>query len=173
MGADLVGKVEVNIPEDDPRNPATIADNVGDNVGDAAGMGSDIYESYIITVLAALLIAALIGAPNFFLYPLLIGTSGMIASIIGVVIVGSKNITDVMKPLNRSFYVSAVIAIGLNFVFITQFIDESPAAYALFGSTVLGVILVPVIQKITNYYTSYQKNPVKKLQTLQNGVMHH
>lgn len=163
MGADLVGKVEVNIPEDDPRNPATIADNVGDNVGDAAGMGSDIYESYIITVLAALLIAALIGAPNFFLYPLLIGSAGMIASIIGVVIVGSKNVKDVMKPLNRSFYVSAFIAIGLNFVFITQFIDESPVAYALFGSTVIGVILVPIIQKITNYYTSYKKNPVKEI----------
>ncbi len=160
MGADLVGKVEVNIPEDDPRNPATIADNVGDNVGDAAGMGSDIYESYIITVLAALLIAALIGAPNFFLYPLLIGTSGMIASIIGVVIIGSKNITDVMKPLNRSFYVSAIIAIVLNFIFITQFIGDSNIAYALFGSTVIGVILVPVIQKITNYYTSYKKPPV-------------
>ena len=160
MGADLVGKVEVNIPEDDPRNPATIADNVGDNVGDAAGMGSDIYESYIITVLAALLIAALIGAPNFFLYPLLIGTSGMIASIIGVVIIGSKNIKDVMKPLNRSFYVSAIIAIILNFVFITQFIGDSNIAYALFGSTVIGVILVPVIQKITNYYTNYKKAPV-------------
>ena len=102
MGADLVGKVEVNIPEDDPRNPATIADNVGDNVGDAAGMGSDVYESYIVTILAALLIAALIGAPNFFLYPILIGSSGMIASIIGVVIVGSKGVTDVMKPLNLS-----------------------------------------------------------------------
>ena len=163
MGADLVGKVEVNIPEDDPRNPATIADNVGDNVGDAAGMGSDIYESYIVTILAALLIAALIGAPNLFLYPLLIGTSGMIASIIGVVIVGSKNITDVMKPLDRSFYVSAVIAIGLNFVFITQFIGESPVAYALFGSTILGVVLVPVIQKITDYYTSYKKNPVNEI----------
>ncbi len=163
MGADLVGKVEVNIPEDDPRNPATIADNVGDNVGDAAGMGSDIYESYIVTILAALLIAALIGAPNLFLYPLLIGTSGMIASIIGVVIVGSRNITDVMKPLDRSFYVSAIIAIALNFVFITQFIGESPVAYSLFGSTVLGVILVPVIQKITDYYTSYKKNPVHEI----------
>ena len=163
MGADLVGKVEANIPEDDPRNPATIADNVGDNVGDAAGMGSDVYESYIVTILAALLIAALIGAPNFFLYPILIGSSGMIASIIGVVIVGSKGVTDVMKPLNRSFYVSAAIAIGLNYVFITQFIGDSTSSYALFGSTVLGVILVPVIQKITDNYTSYKKGPVKEI----------
>ncbi|MDH3203947.1 MAG: sodium-translocating pyrophosphatase [Nitrosopumilus sp.] len=163
MGADLVGKVEVNIPEDDPRNPATIADNVGDNVGDAAGMGSDVYESYIVTILAALLIAALIGAPNFFLYPILIGSSGMIASIIGVVIVGSKNIKDVMKPLNRSFYVSAAIAIALNFAFITQFIDDSPVAFALFGSTVIGVILVPIIQKITDYYTSYKQKPVNEI----------
>ena len=163
MGADLVGKVEVNIPEDDPRNPATIADNVGDNVGDAAGMGSDVYESYIVTILAALLIAALIGAPNFFLYPILIGSSGMIASIIGVVIVGSKNIKDVMKPLNRSFYVSSAIAIALNFAFITQFIDDSPVAFALFGSTVIGVILVPIIQKITDYYTSYKQKPVNEI----------
>jgi len=163
MGADLVGKVEANIPEDDPRNPATIADNVGDNVGDAAGMGSDIYESYIVTILAALLIGALIGAPELFLYPILIGASGMIASIIGVVIVGSKNITDVMKPLNRSFYVSASIAIGLNFVFTTQFLGNTPSAYALFGSTVIGVILVPVIQKITDRYTNYKFGPVKEI----------
>ncbi len=163
MGADLVGKVEVNIPEDDPRNPATIADNVGDNVGDAAGMGSDVYESYIVTILAAFLIAALIGAPNFFLYPILIGSSGMLASIVGVVIVGSKNITDVMKPLNRSFYVSAAIAIGLNYVFIMQFIGDSATSLALFGSTVIGVILVPVIQKITDYYTSYKQKPVQEI----------
>ena len=162
MGADLVGKVEANIPEDDPRNPATIADNVGDNVGDAAGMGSDVYESYIVTILAALLIAALIGAPDLFLYPILIGASGMIASIIGVVIVGSKNITDVMQPLNRSFYVSAAIAIGLNYVFTTQFIDSS-ASYALFGTTVIGVILVPVIQKITDRYTNYKFGPVNEI----------
>ena len=163
MGADLVGKVEANIPEDDPRNPATIADNVGDNVGDAAGMGSDVYESYIVTLLAALLIAALIGAPELFLYPILIGASGMIASIIGVVIVGSKNITDVMKPLNRSFYVSAGIAISLNFVFTNQFIGDSPAAYGLFGATVIGVILVPVIQKITDRYTNIKYGPVKEI----------
>ena len=163
MGADLVGKIEANIPEDDPRNPATIADNVGDNVGDAAGMGSDIYESYIVTLLAALLIAALIGAPELFLYPILIGASGMIASIIGVVIVGSKNITDVMKPLNRSFYVSAGIAISLNFVFTTQFIGDSAAAYGLFGATVIGVILVPVIQKITDRFTNIKYGPVKEI----------
>ncbi len=162
MGADLVGKVEANIPEDDPRNPATIADNVGDNVGDAAGMGSDVYESYIVTILAALLIAALIGAPDLFLYPILIGASGMIASIIGVVIVGSKDIKDVMQPLNRSFYVSAAIAIGLNYVFTTQFIDSS-ASYALFGTTVIGVILVPVIQKITDRYTNYKYGPVNEI----------
>ena len=162
MGADLVGKVEANIPEDDPRNPATIADNVGDNVGDAAGMGSDVYESYIVTILASLLIAALIGAPDLFLYPILVGASGMIASIVGVVIVRGRNITDVMKPLNNSFYVSAAIAIALNFVFVTQFV-EGPAAHALFGSTVIGVLLVPVIQKITDRYTSYKFGPVNEI----------
>lgn len=162
MGADLVGKVEANIPEDDPRNPATIADNVGDNVGDAAGMGSDVYESYIVTILASLLIAALIGAPDLFLYPILVGASGMIASIVGVVIVRGRNITDVMQPLNRSFYVAAAIAIALNFVFVTQFV-EGPAAYALFGSTVIGVLLVPVIQKITDRYTSYKFGPVNEI----------
>ena len=162
MGADLVGKVEANIPEDDPRNPATIADNVGDNVGDAAGMGSDVYESYIVTILASLLIAALIGAPDLFLYPILVGASGMIASIIGVVIVRGGRITDVMAPLNMSFYVSAGIAIALNFVFVTQFV-QNEAAYALFGATVIGVALVPVIQKITDRYTSYKFGPVNEI----------
>ena len=163
MGADLVGKVEANIPEDDPRNPATIADNVGDNVGDAAGMGSDVYESYIVTILASLLIAALIGAPQIFMYPILIGTSGMIASIVGIVIVRSKNITDVMKPLNVSFYVSATIAIILNFIFTYYFIGQTTIAYALFGTTVIGVILVPIIQKITDRYTNYKYKPVKDI----------
>lgn len=162
MGADLVGKVEANIPEDDPRNPATIADNVGDNVGDAAGMGSDVYESYIVTILASLLIAALIGAPDLFLYPILVGASGMIASIVGVVIVRGSGVTDVMKPLNRSFYVSAGIAIALNYVFVSQFVSDS-AGLALFGATVIGVVLVPVIQKITDRYTSYKFGPVNEI----------
>ncbi len=163
MGADLVGKVEANIPEDDPRNPATIADNVGDNVGDAAGMGSDVYESYIVTMLASILIAALIGAPENILYPILVGAAGMIASIIGTATIGSRNVTDVMKPLNLSFYVSAGIAIGLNFVFTYMFLGQTTTAYALFATTIVGVALVPVIQKITDHYTNYKFKPVKDI----------
>ena len=163
MGADLVGKVEANIPEDDPRNPATIADNVGDNVGDAAGMGSDIYESYIVTMLASLLLAALIVTPQNFLYPMLIGASGLIASIIGAATIGPKKISEVMKPLNRAFFVSAAIAIILNFVFTYFFLGSTHLSYALFGSTVIGVILVPVIQRITDRFTSYRFKPVKEI----------
>jgi len=163
MAADLVGKVEANIPEDDPRNPATIADNVGDNVGDAAGMGSDVYESYIVTMLASLLIAALIGFPDIVLYPILVGASGIIASIIGAATITSRNVTDVMKPLNISFYVSAIVAIALNFVFAYLFLGLSDLTYALFGTTVVGVILVPVIQKITDNFTNYKYKPVKEI----------
>jgi K(+)-stimulated pyrophosphate-energized sodium pump len=163
MGADLVGKVEANIPEDDPRNPATIADNVGDNVGDAAGMGSDVYESYIVTVLASLLIGALIGMPKIVIYPILVGASGLIASIIGSATIGSKNVSDIMKPLNRSFYVTAAIAIALNFAFTYVFIGQDKLSYALFACTVIGVILVPVIQRITDYYTNYKYKPVKEI----------
>jgi len=163
MAADLVGKVEENIPEDDPRNPATIADNVGDNVGDAAGMGSDVYESYIVTMLASLLIAALLGPLEFILYPILVGTAGMLASIIGAITVGSKNITDVMRPLNKSFFVAAGIAIVLNFVFMYYFLGQETVAYALFGSTVIGVMLVPIIQRITDHYTNYKYKPVQEI----------
>jgi len=163
MGADLVGKVEANIPEDDPRNPATIADNVGDNVGDAAGMGSDVYESYIVTILAALLIAALIGIPELSLYPIMIGASGMIASIIGVTIVGSKHITNVMAPLNRSSYVSSAIAISVTFVVTDYFLGSTNTAYGRCGATVVAGILGPVIQKITDRYTNYKFGPVNEI----------
>ncbi len=163
MGADLVGKVEADMPEDDARNPATIADNVGDNVGDAAGMGSDIYESYIVTMLASMLIAALIGSEYNLLYPVLIAISGMIASIIGVSITYSKNVSDVMKPLNKSFYVSASIALLLNFIFTHIYLGQTSLAHALFGTTVIGVILVPIIQKITDHYTNYKFKPVRDI----------
>jgi K(+)-stimulated pyrophosphate-energized sodium pump len=187
LGADLVGKVEAGIPEDDPRNPATIADNVGDNVGDAAGMGSDIYESYIVTVLAAMLLGALINldtikdiAGNILtsttlsvfsnlplnplvLYPILIGASGLIASIIGAMTITSRKISDPMKPLEIAFIVSAVVAIALNFFLTTAFFGNSILAYGLFGTTVVGVILVPIIQRITDYFTNYKYKPVKEI----------
>lgn len=168
LGADLVGKVEAGIPEDDPRNPATIADNVGDNVGDAAGMGSDVYESYIVTLLAAMLLGALIvpsllTTTQFIVYPIVIGAAGLIASIIGTLTVTPRKVTDPMKPLNAAFIISAAIAIALNFIFTYFILGSSPLAYALFATTVMGVILVPVIQRITDYFTSYRYPPVKEI----------
>ena len=186
LGADLVGKVEAGIPEDDPRNPATIADNVGDNVGDAAGMGSDVYESFIVTLLAAMLLGALvlpdslkdvagetfsnislsvinISINPLVLYPILIGASGLIASIIGAITITSRQIKDPMKPLNIAFIISAVIAIVLNFFMTTMFFGNTILAYALFGTTVVGVILVPIIQRITDYFTNYKYKPVREI----------
>ncbi|HXV45341.1 MAG TPA: sodium-translocating pyrophosphatase [Nitrososphaera sp.] len=185
LGADLVGKVEAGIPEDDPRNPATIADNVGDNVGDAAGMGSDVYESYIVTILAAMLLGALIVldplqvfgerfAPitlpvvgievnPLIIYPMLVGASGLIASIIGAMTITQRKISDPMKPLDVAFIVSAAIAIALNFFLTTTFFGYNTLSYALFATTVVGVILVPVIQRITDYYTNYKYKPVQEI----------
>jgi K(+)-stimulated pyrophosphate-energized sodium pump len=186
LGADLVGKVEAGIPEDDPRNPATIADNVGDNVGDAAGMGSDVYESFIVTLLAAMLLGALvlpdslkdvagetfsnlnlsiinISINPLVLYPILIGASGLIASIIGAMTITSRQIKDPMKPLNVAFIISALIAIVLNFFMTTMFFGNTILAYALFGTTVVGVILVPIIQRITDYFTNYKYKPVREI----------
>jgi K(+)-stimulated pyrophosphate-energized sodium pump len=186
LGADLVGKVEEGIPEDDPRNPATIADNVGDNVGDAAGMGSDIYESFIVTLLAAMLLGALvipdslkhlagetfsyihlsivnISVNPLVLYPIIIGASGLIASIIGAMTITSRKINDPMKPLNIAFIISAIIAIVFNFFMTTMFFGNTTLAYALFATTVVGVILVPVIQRITDYFTNYKYKPVREI----------
>ena len=186
LGADLVGKVEAGIPEDDPRNPATIADNVGDNVGDAAGMGSDVYESFIVTLLAAMLLGALVLPDSLkdvagetfsninlsiinipinplVLYPILIGASGLIASIIGALTITSRQIKDPMKPLNIAFIISALIAIVLNFVMTSLFFGNTILSYALFGTTVVGVILVPIIQRITDYFTNYKYKPVREI----------
>lgn len=176
LAADLVGKIEAGIPEDDPRNPATIADNVGDNVGDAAGMGSDVYESYIVTLLAAMLLGGLIVAEiasknitlpfastQLIVYPIVIGAAGLIASMIGALTVTPRKMTDPMKPLNLAFIVSAAIAMALNFIVTNLVLGSNMLSYALFAATVMGVILVPVIQRITDYYTSYKYKPVKEI----------
>ncbi|MEM4175902.1 MAG: sodium-translocating pyrophosphatase, partial [Candidatus Nitrosocaldus sp.] len=171
LGADLVGKIEAGIPEDDPRNPATIADNVGDNVGDAAGMGSDVYESYIVTLLAAMLLGALVavdpltGLDQYMLvvYPIVIGASGLVASIIGALTVTPRKIDDPMKPLSLAFMVSAGIAIALNLIFTQLLMGSSMLAMTLFATSVVGVLLVPIIQRITDYYTNYKYKPVKEI----------
>lgn len=162
LGADLVGKIEAGIPEDDPRNPATIADNVGDNVGDAAGMGADIYESYVVTLLAAMLLGAIAGKLELVILPLLVGGAGLLASIIGVFAVGRKNVQNPMSPLTKSFIITAIIATIVNAAIITQIIEPG-LSYPLFIAILLGIILVPVIQKITDYYTNYNYQPVKEV----------
>lgn len=161
LGADLVGKIEAGIPEDDPRNPAVIADNVGDNIGDAAGMGSDIYESYIVTMLAAMLLGSLIGKAEFTAFPLMIGAVGLLASLVGTLTVTPRKVVSPMRPLTLSFAVAALIAVILNFFVSTFTFGWSSMAYALFASTLLGAVIVPTIQKITDYYTSYNYKPVR------------
>ncbi|MDQ3868247.1 MAG: sodium-translocating pyrophosphatase, partial [Thermoproteota archaeon] len=176
LGADLVGKVEEGIPEDDPRNPATIADNVGDNVGDAAGMGSDVYESYIVTLLAAMLLGALVipdslkhvagetfSYINLSIVNISVNPLVLYPILIGAMTITSRKIDDPMKPLDIAFIISAVIAIVLNFFMTTMFFGNTILAYGLFATTVVGVILVPVIQRITDYFTNYKYKPVREI----------
>lgn len=166
LGADLVGKLEAGIPEDDPRNPATIADNVGDNVGDAAGMGSDIYESYIVTLLAAMLLGGLIGGadgPQLVIYPILLGGLGLLASLIGTIVVGAREYSNPARPLTTSFIVSAVIASILTIILTPMLFPRLAQAAALSVAAILGIVLVPLVQKITDYYTGYRYRPVKRI----------
>jgi len=173
LGADIVGKVEVGIPEDDPRNPAVIADNVGDNVGDCAGMGADVYESYVVIGIAAIILGVLAVqlsgnsliaslSYNLIFFPLLIGASGIISSIIASFIVNSKlgNKLQPMRVLDLAFIVAAILAILINF-FLTYSLFPSNIALSIFVSTILGVIVVVLIERIVDYFTSYNYGPTK------------
>src|SRR3984893_5482778 len=142
VGADLVGKVEANIPEDDPRNPAVIADNVGDNVGDCAGMGADVYESFVVTAIAAIILAALIGSPanlaaipsanQLLVLPILLGAAGIIGSILGGLYIRRSIKRDPLGALNVALIISAVIAIILDFVFTNTLFGSNKLGYYLF-----------------------------------------
>lgn len=164
VGADLVGKVEAGIPEDDPRNPACIADNVGDNVGDVAGMGADLYESYVGSVIScgALATAAGLGF-NGVLVPMLIAAIGIIASIIGTFFVSTKEGADqksLLGSLRRGTYASAVIsAIGSAVLIFTLLPENSNVFWAVISGLIAGVL----IGFFTEYYTSDSYNPTKKL----------
>ncbi|MCE1248044.1 MAG: sodium-translocating pyrophosphatase [Firmicutes bacterium] len=177
VGADLVGKVEKDIPEDDPRNAATIADNVGDNVGDCAGMAADVFESYEVTLVAAIILGAAAGTmlhnPQaslaLMVYPLLIRSIGVFASIIGVYSVkGSDDMKmDPMQPINTGFYVSAAIAvlgfIGISYYVFNNVVTVKDIPWWKFAiANCAGVILALVIGKLTEYFTSTAFKPVKE-----------
>jgi K(+)-stimulated pyrophosphate-energized sodium pump len=173
VGADLVGKVEAGIPEDDPRNPAVIADNVGDNVGDCAGMAADLFETYAVTIIATMLVGFIYTAqagPNAMLYPLVISGVSIIASIIGTFFVKANN-GKIMAALYKGVAVSAILA-AIVFYPITTALFPGVAtvtadgtmtltAMQIYGSALVGLLLTGVMMMITEYYTGTEYAPVK------------
>ena len=181
VGADLVGKVEAGIPEDDPRNPAVIADNVGDNVGDCAGMGADVYESFIVTAIAAMIlgaliwnngspaagipadIASLIGANQLLLYPILLGAAGVVGAVVGGLYIRSSIKSNPLGALNIALIIAAIVSVVLDFGFGQALFGRATLGYYLLGSAIVGIIIVIAIENVANYFTSYNYPPVRMI----------
>ena len=172
VGADLVGKIEAGIPEDDPRNPATIADNVGDNVGDCAGMAADLFESYEVTLVASIILGVAafnsIGANPALglIFPLAARAIGVIASIFGVFAVKAREgETDALKPINRGFLVAGSLTLvgtlAVSLLYVGNDFDN--AGWKCFGAVAIGLILAQLISRLTEYYTATHYRPVQEI----------
>ena len=165
VGADLVGKVEAGIPEDDPRNPAVIADNVGDNVGDCAGMAADLFETYAVTIVATMLIGTIMfsGQINYVELPLLIGGVCIMASIIGAFFVRLGSSENIMGALYKGFIVTAVLSAIFIYFAVDYMFNDSSESMPLFWSSIVGLVVTAAIIWITEYYTSTEYRPVKSI----------
>jgi K(+)-stimulated pyrophosphate-energized sodium pump len=172
VGADLVGKVEAGIPEDDPRNPATIADNVGDNVGDCAGMAADLFESYEVTLVASIILGVAafrsVGAnPALGLvFPLIARAIGVLASIVGVFSVrATDKDKSAMAPINRGFLTAGLLTVLGTFLIAMFYVgnDHHNEGWKVFGAVVIGLVLAQVVSRLTEYFTSTETAPVREI----------
>lgn len=164
VGADLVGKVEASIPEDDPRNPAVIADNVGDNVGDCAGMAADLFETYAVTSIAAMVLGSLTfdNNTNIILFPLVLGAVSIIASVLGIFFIRLGKTKNIMRALYKGLIAAGVLS-AIAFYPVTKYLVSGDLSLKIYLASLIGLVVTGLLVVITEYYTSTKFNPVKSI----------